>query len=65
MNRKLIYFIGVLLSAIIIIVFVAIPLELIIALFSWQPLAGRILIYGLILVFVFVKGYEEDFYFLE
>jgi len=38
---------------------ISVPLELIYVLFNWQPLAGRILIYGILIVTSFYKYYDN------
>jgi hypothetical protein len=58
-KENIIHFFIVLLCAIVVIGFISIPIELTIIFFAWQPVAGRVLIYGLLGAMVFYEGYNN------
>ena len=57
-QEDILHFFIVLFCSVLGIAILAVPLELIYALFEWQPLAARVLIYGIGVVLCFVKGYD-------
>lgn len=60
MNKEeLLHIFIVVFCCILIVAILAVPLELIFAVFEWQPLAGRVLIYGIMAVLCFYKGYDK------
>jgi hypothetical protein len=58
-TEKILHFFIVIFCCFLLTAMLSIPLELIFALFSWQPLAGRVLIYGIMVVLCFYKGYDN------
>ena len=58
-KEDILHFMIVLLCAMFITFLAVIVIETIFALLIWQPFAGRVLIYGLIAIFVFHRGYSN------
>ena len=58
-NEDILHFFIVAFCCVLIVAILSIPLELIFALFSWQPLAGRMLIYGIMIALCFYRGYDD------
>lgn len=58
-NEDILHFFIVAFCCVLIVAILSVPLELIFALFSWQPFAGRVLIYGIMIVLCFYKGYDD------